>query len=95
MSYNSLKISIHRQLDFTLCSPHPPTHRHTLYFLLRDQELLREWRTHAKTMQERKILEHKQARLERQRKEEVGLQNVEPILLFRFQSSLFNHEKAA
>ncbi|XP_067093146.1 leucine-rich repeat-containing protein 27-like [Osmerus mordax] len=38
----------------------------------KDQELLREWRTHAKIMQERKILEHKQARLERQRKEEVS-----------------------
>ncbi|XP_062320511.1 leucine-rich repeat-containing protein 27-like [Osmerus eperlanus] len=37
----------------------------------KDQELLREWRTHAKIMQERKILEHKQARLERQRKEET------------------------
>lgn len=38
---------------------------------LRDQELLREWRTHARIMQERKVLEHKQERRERHRREEV------------------------
>eukprot|EP00063_Salmo_salar_P034807 XP_014009642.1 PREDICTED: leucine-rich repeat-containing protein 27 isoform X4 [Salmo salar] len=37
----------------------------------RDQELLKEWRTHARVMQERKILEHKQERRERHRREET------------------------
>ncbi|XP_035609934.1 leucine-rich repeat-containing protein 27-like isoform X6 [Oncorhynchus keta] len=36
-----------------------------------DQELLKEWRTHARVMQERKILEHKQERRERHRREET------------------------
>ncbi|XP_014009641.2 leucine-rich repeat-containing protein 27 isoform X3 [Salmo salar] len=38
-----------------------------------DQELLKEWRTHARVMQERKILEHKQERRERHRREEVPI----------------------
>ncbi|KAM9395112.1 leucine-rich repeat-containing protein 27-like isoform 1-T1 [Salvelinus alpinus] len=37
----------------------------------KDQELLKEWRTHARVMQERKILEHKQERRERHRREET------------------------
>uniref|UniRef100_A0A8C7RLK5 Leucine-rich repeat protein SHOC-2 n=1 Tax=Oncorhynchus mykiss TaxID=8022 RepID=A0A8C7RLK5_ONCMY len=39
----------------------------------KDQELLKEWRTHARVMQERKILEHKQERRERHRREEVPI----------------------
>lgn len=39
--------------------------------ILRNEELLQEWRNQAKIMQERKILEHKQDRSERQQKEEV------------------------
>ncbi|KAM6956180.1 leucine-rich repeat-containing protein 27-like [Aplochiton taeniatus] len=37
----------------------------------RDQELLKEWRCHARVMQERKILEHKQERRERHQREET------------------------
>ncbi|XP_041722190.1 leucine-rich repeat-containing protein 27 isoform X5 [Coregonus clupeaformis] len=42
-----------------------------LPIIKRDQELLKEWRTHARVMQERKILEHKQERRERHRREET------------------------